>query len=59
MKSTIAVKAAPTWATMDSVARAIFVAKVGIMVCTFGFVFGGVLVEGMVYPELPGGDKGR
>ena len=45
------IKPAPTWATMDNAARAIVVGKACVMVCTAGFVFGGVLVEGMVYPE--------
>jgi hypothetical protein len=38
-----------TWASMDGSQKAAFTAKVLIMVCTFGFIFGGVLVEGMTY----------
>lgn len=51
METTTVIKPAPTWATMDNAARAIFVGKVCVMVCTAGFVFGGVLVEGMDYSE--------
>lgn len=42
---------------MDSGAKAIFLGKLGVMLCSFGFIFGGVLVEGMVYDKLP--DAGR
>jgi hypothetical protein len=41
------------WATMDNRAKAIFLAKLTLMICSFGFIFGGVLVEGMVYDKLP------
>lgn len=40
------------WATMTAGERAIFVGKICVMVCTGGFVCGGVLVEGMEYPDL-------
>jgi hypothetical protein len=40
------------WETMDGSERAIFLAKVCVMVCTCGFVFGGVLVEGMDYDKV-------
>lgn len=53
METSAVAKPAQKWATMNNAARATFVAKVCVMVCTGGFVFGGVLVEGMVYPELP------
>lgn len=38
-----------TWMASTGTEKAWFVAKVCIMVCSFGFVFGGVLVEGMQY----------
>lgn len=41
-----------TWATRTTPEKWIFLAKLGLMLCTFGFVFGGALVEGMVYPDL-------
>lgn len=44
---------AETWAIMDNRAKAIFLAKLTLMLCSFGFIFGGVLVEGMVYDKLP------
>ncbi|WP_158597960.1 hypothetical protein [Noviherbaspirillum saxi] len=46
-----------TWATMNNGSRAIFLGKLAIMLCSFGFIFGDVLVEGMVYDKLP--DAGR
>lgn len=42
-----------TWATMDGSQKAVYIAKVCIMLCSFGFIFGGVLVEGMTYERLP------
>lgn len=51
MKTATATKPAQKWATMNKTAKAVFVGKVCVMVCTGGFVFGGVLVEGMVYPS--------
>jgi hypothetical protein len=38
-----------TWEAKTGAQKLVFVAKVCVMVCTFGFVFGGVLVEGMKY----------
>lgn len=38
---------------MDAKERTIFVGKVCVMVCSAGFIFGGVLVEGMVYEQYP------
>lgn len=38
-----------TWATMDGTQKAAFIAKICIMVCTFGFIYGGVLMEGVTY----------
>lgn len=51
MTATVTAKPAQKWATMSSGAKAVFVAKVCVMVCTGGFVFGNVLVEDMVYPD--------
>jgi hypothetical protein len=56
VKSTKSVKpTAPvkTWKTMDSKEKAVFVGKVCVMVCSGGYIFGGVLVEGMVYEQYP------
>lgn len=44
--------AGKTWATMDRNAKALFLIKVAIMLCSFGFIFGGALVDGMVYEKL-------
>ncbi len=44
--------AGKTWATMDRNAKAMFLIKVAIMLCSFGFIFGGALVDGMVYEKL-------
>lgn len=53
MNKPTAAAPAATWETMSGRSRAIFLAKLCVMICTGGFVFGGVLVEGMVYPDLP------
>ena len=42
-----------TWKTMTGGQKAVFVGKVCIMIASFGFIFGGALVEGMVY-KTPG-----
>lgn len=42
---------------MNNGAKAIFLGKLGVMLCSFGFIFGGVLVEGMVYEKLPDAGK--
>ena len=52
MKKTTSHVPAPKWAGMTAGQRAIFVGKICVMVCTGGFICGGVLVEGMEYPEL-------
>ena len=44
---------AATWATMDTRAKVFFLVKLTLMICSFGFIFGGVLVEGMIYDKLP------
>ncbi|MEC4723666.1 hypothetical protein RY831_31575 [Noviherbaspirillum sp. CPCC 100848] len=44
---------AKAWKSMDAKERTIFVGKVCVMVCSAGFIFGGVLVEGMVYEQYP------
>ncbi|HEV2608994.1 MAG TPA: hypothetical protein VGU61_01905 [Noviherbaspirillum sp.] len=49
--------AGKTWATMDGGAKAIFLMKVSVMLCSFGYIFGGALVDGMVYEKLP--DSGK
>lgn len=41
-----------TWATRTTPEKWMFVAKIGLMLCSFGFLFGGALVEGMVYVDL-------
>lgn len=38
-----------TWGYMDRTEKSIFIAKICVMVCSFGFIFGGVLVEGITY----------
>jgi hypothetical protein len=42
-----------TWGTMDRASKMLFVAKVCVMVCSFGFICGGALVEGMKYESYP------
>lgn len=42
---------AKTWNTMNGRERTIFIGKLCIMICSGGFIFGGVLVEGMVYEQ--------
>ncbi|WP_334189754.1 hypothetical protein [Noviherbaspirillum sp.] len=42
-----------TWATMDGGAKAVFLMKVSLMLVSFGYIFGGALVDGMVYEKLP------
>jgi hypothetical protein len=37
------------WRAMNGVQKMVFAGKVCLMVCTFGFICGGVLVEGMKY----------
>lgn len=54
--SSIATSVAPaaaTWGTMNGASKALYVGRLCIMLCTFGFIFGGVLVEGMKYDKLP------
>jgi hypothetical protein len=46
-----------TWKTMENGEKALFLGKLAVMLCSFGFIFGGVLVEGKVYETLP--DAGR
>jgi hypothetical protein len=48
-KSAALTKTKQSWKTMDGAGKMLFVAKVCVMVCSFGFIFGGVLVEGMKY----------
>jgi hypothetical protein len=53
METAITQAAVPaTWATMTTPEKWIFAGKVGIMLCSFGYIFGGALVEGMVYADL-------
>jgi hypothetical protein len=42
-----------TWKTMDGASKMLFVVKVCLMVCSFGFICGGALVEGMKYESYP------
>lgn len=37
------------WASMDGKSKAIFLGKLGIMLCTMGYIFGDSLVDGVVY----------
>ncbi|WP_194727233.1 hypothetical protein [Noviherbaspirillum malthae] len=51
--STTASIPAPTWKTMNGREKVIFIGKLCIMICSGGYIFGGVLVEGMVYEQYP------
>jgi hypothetical protein len=51
-KSVTMVPVVKTWGMKTGIEKTVFVVKVCIMVCSFGFLFGGVLVEGMTYEEL-------
>lgn len=44
---------AQTWKTMNGREKVIFIGKLCIMICSGGYIFGGVLVEGMVYEQYP------
>lgn len=38
-----------SWANKNGTEKAVFCAKLAVMVCSFGYIFGGLLVEGMTY----------
>ncbi len=52
MSATKKVAANPSvksWASKSGAEKLVFCAKLTVMLCSFGYVFGGLLVEGMTY----------